>query len=132
MLATQTRNVTVTDNETLPVASGRPMGYTMTHAKLRLHDAVRGPSRTHRLFLGAGRQRLRPAARAGRMAHAPLAGTGSKPAGTQSLRQCARPGCLSRSLERERWGAGVETHKNVRGEIGDGVEYHLMKPTPRR
>jgi len=34
----------------------------------------------------------------------------------------------------ERWGAGVETQKNVRGEIGegDGVEYHLMKPTPRR
>ena len=34
--------------------------------------------------------------------------------------------------ECERWGAGVETQKNVRGEIGDGVEYHLMKPTPRR
>ena len=32
----------------------------------------------------------------------------------------------------ERWGAGVETQKNVRGEIGDGVEYHLVKPTPRR
>ena len=32
----------------------------------------------------------------------------------------------------ERWGAGVETQKNVRGEIGDGVEYHLMSPTPRR
>ena len=32
----------------------------------------------------------------------------------------------------ERWGAGVETHKNVRGEIEDGVEYHLMRPTPRR
>jgi len=32
----------------------------------------------------------------------------------------------------ERWGAGVETQKNVRGEIGDGVEYHSMKPTPRR
>ena len=29
-------------------------------------------------------------------------------------------------------GAGVETQKNVRGEIGDGVEYHLMSPTPRR
>ena len=72
----------------------------------------------------------------------------------------------------ERWGAGVETQKNVRGEtgifeskvregeecvgwallligrrggglgsrpkkmygerLGDGVEYHLMSPTPRR
>ena len=32
----------------------------------------------------------------------------------------------------ERWGAGVETQKNVRGEVGDGVEYHLMSPTPRR
>ena len=32
----------------------------------------------------------------------------------------------------ERWGAGVETQKNKRGEIGVGVEYHLMSPTPRR
>ena len=30
----------------------------------------------------------------------------------------------------ERWGAGVETQKNVRG-LGDGVEYHLMSPTRR-
>ena len=33
--------------------------------------------------------------------------------------------------QKERWGAGVETQKNVREEIGDGVEYHLMSPTPR-
>jgi len=33
---------------------------------------------------------------------------------------------------RERWGAGVETQKNVRERLGDGVEYHLMSPTPRR
>jgi len=32
----------------------------------------------------------------------------------------------------ERWGAGVETQKNVRGRLGDRVEYHLMSPTPRR
>ena len=30
----------------------------------------------------------------------------------------------------ERWGAGVETQKNVRGEIGGWG--HLMGPTPRR
>ena len=29
-------------------------------------------------------------------------------------------------------GLGSRPKKNVRGEIGDGVEYHLMKPTPRR
>ena len=32
----------------------------------------------------------------------------------------------------ERWGAGVETQKNVLRVFGDGVEYHLMSPTPRR
>jgi len=32
----------------------------------------------------------------------------------------------------ERWGAGVETQKNVRGEVGEWVEYHLMSPLPRR
>ena len=32
----------------------------------------------------------------------------------------------------ERWGAGVETQKMCGERLGDGVEYHLMKPTPRR
>ena len=32
----------------------------------------------------------------------------------------------------ERWGAGVETQKMYGERLGDGVEYHLMKPTPRR
>jgi len=32
----------------------------------------------------------------------------------------------------ERWGAGVETQKNVRGEIGGWGRVPLMKPTPRR
>jgi len=32
MLVTQTRNVKVTDTETLPVARGKSLGYTMTHA----------------------------------------------------------------------------------------------------
>ena len=32
----------------------------------------------------------------------------------------------------ERWGLGSRP-KNMYGEtLGDGVEYHLMKPTPRR
>jgi len=35
-------------------------------------------------------------------------------------------------LHVEKWGAGVETQKYVRETLGDGVEYHLMKPTPRR
>ena len=33
-------------------------------------------------------------------------------------------------MDYERWGAGVETQKNVRERLGYGVEYHLMKPTP--
>jgi len=28
----------------------------------------------------------------------------------------------------ERWGAGVETQKMYGERLGDGVEYHLMKP----
>ena len=32
----------------------------------------------------------------------------------------------------ERWGAGVETQKMYGERLGDGGEYHLMKPTPRR
>ena len=32
----------------------------------------------------------------------------------------------------ERWGAGVETQKMYGKRLGDGVEYHLMSPTPRR
>jgi len=32
----------------------------------------------------------------------------------------------------ERWGAGVETQKMYGERLGDGVEYHLMSPTPRR
>ena len=32
----------------------------------------------------------------------------------------------------ERWGAGVETQKNVRGEIGGWGRVPLMSPTPRR
>jgi len=32
----------------------------------------------------------------------------------------------------ERWGAGVETQKMYGERLGDGVEYHSMKPTPRR
>ena len=31
----------------------------------------------------------------------------------------------------ERWGAGVETQKMYGERLGDGVEYHLMSPTPR-
>ena len=32
----------------------------------------------------------------------------------------------------ERWGAGVETQKMYGERLGDGVEYHIMSPTPRR
>ena len=32
----------------------------------------------------------------------------------------------------ERWGAVVETQKMYGERLGDGVEYHSMKPTPRR
>ena len=39
--------------------------------------------------------------------------------------------CKSQGQE-ERWGAGVETQKMYGERLGDGVEYHLMKPTPRR
>ena len=34
--------------------------------------------------------------------------------------------------EREGGGAGVETQKMYGEYLGDGVEYHLMSPTPRR
>ena len=37
-----------------------------------------------------------------------------------------------REAPHERWGAGVETQKMYGERLGDGVEYHLMKPTPRR
>jgi len=40
--------------------------------------------------------------------------------------------CMNHQPYEERWGAGVETQKNVRERLGDGVEYHLMSPTPRR
>jgi len=32
----------------------------------------------------------------------------------------------------ERWGAGVETQKMYGERLMNGVEYHLMSPTPRR
>ena len=36
------------------------------------------------------------------------------------------------SGDAERWGAGVETQEMYGERLGDGVEYHSMKPTPRR
>ena len=36
------------------------------------------------------------------------------------------------SVNHERWGAGVETQKMYGERLGDGVEYYLMKSTPRR
>ena len=41
-------------------------------------------------------------------------------------------GGVVRSEHKEKWGLGSRPNKMYGERLGDGVEYHLMSPTPRR